>query len=66
MNVHSRSAGPAVFDSQPINRKQISFGPSFLYCLSNKKHKLELEGEEHQNSYTKVFALHETFNKCGK
>ena len=63
MNVHPRSAGPAVLDSQLINRKHFSLGP-FLYCLSNKKHKLALEGEEHQNLYTKVSALHKTFKKC--
>ena len=55
-------AGPAVLDSQPINHKHFSLGP-FLYCLSDKKHKLALEGEEHQNSYTKVRALHKTSNK---
>ena len=47
---------------QPINREHFSLGP-FLYCLNNKKHKLALEGGEHRNLYTKVRALHKTFNK---
>ena len=63
INVHPRSAGPAVFDSQHINRKHFSLGP-YLYCLINKKHKFALEGKEHQNSYTKICAPHKTFNKC--
>ena len=52
MNVHPRSAGLKVLDSQPISSKHLSLGP-FLYCFSNKKHKLVLEGEEHQMHFMK-------------
>ena len=45
MNLHPRYTGPAVFDSQPINRKHYSLGP-FLYYPSNKNQKLTLEGND--------------------
>ena len=47
INVHPRSAGSAVFDSKPINHNHFVLGP-FLYCFSNKNHKLALEGEKYQ------------------
>ena len=62
--MYTKDPLPAVLYSQHINHKHFSLGP-FLYCLINKKHKLALEGEEHQNLYTKVSAqFNKTFNKC--
>ena len=56
INVHPRSAGSAVLDSKPINHNHFVLGP-FLYCFSNKKHKLALEGEKYQTAYTIVYQV---------
>ena len=46
MNVHPRSAGPAVWNHNPLTANIILYDLFYIVAYSNKKQKLVLEGNE--------------------